>query len=332
MSATKRHDAVPPALGRRAFALGALVLACGPKKTTGGSGSSIPPPDDGGDPAAPSPTDDGGDTPAPVVTAPAGPCGSRGLTLGQYDWIPADARAVVTIAVAQPQTAAALSTLADRGKSAEHGLPITFAFAITQWPIVVPVLGSLLDAIGLQPDEVVYLAPAQGPAFAWVVQSDCDLDDATARIESEWGLLARRRVEGVVCAAPPDPNAGDGTLANPPRATDDALDDTKRTDDHADIHAFPYDVVFSHGGRVALVPRGYGDAFLSALKTASSPAPGNRPRWTAALEAIDPAPVRGVLSGRALLGSAAKRAPAAMQLRVTPDETVVEALELSTPG
>ena len=136
-------------------------------------------------------------------------CGTPGLTLDGYDWVPADARATITIALEDRHSADALARLAELGKSDEHGLPITFAFAVTQWPIVVPVLGTLLDGIGLQPGELVYLAPAKGPAFAWVVRSDCDLEESLERIEVEWGLVARRRVEGVVATTPPDPSAGE---------------------------------------------------------------------------------------------------------------------------
>jgi len=241
-------------------------------------------------------------------------CGTAGLSLDGYRWIPADARGAVSIVVAAPETAAALATLAAHGRQPEHGLPITVAFAVTQWPIVVPVLGSLLDSVGLQPHEWVYVVPARGPAFAWVVRTDCDLDEALARIEESWGLVGRRRVGGVVASTPPDGSRGDGTLHDPPKAGE-APSEPER-----DPPAFPYDVVFASGGRVALVPHGHGDVFLTMLNDTTA-----TDAWTRNFDALAPAPVRGVLSGRALVGSRTEN-PSATILRALPDAVHVDVM------
>ncbi|MEM6995927.1 MAG: hypothetical protein AAF721_35795, partial [Myxococcota bacterium] len=305
------------------------LTACRP--ATGGPTTTTPPApadDDVVGDAEPQP-----DPPQPTRPKFTGTCGTAGLTVDTYDWIPADARAAVTIALSEADTPAALTALAAHGRAEDHGLPIGFAFGITQWPILVPVLGTLLDAVGLQPEEVVYVAPAKGPAFAWVVRSDCDLDEALARVSEAWGLAAQRRVQGVVATTPPDPNAGDGTLSDPPKPGDDAAADAASPGEDAAVGsdgqaAFPYDVVFATGGRVALVPRGYGDDFLTALSeaTGNRPPPGT-PDWTERLAAIEAAPIRGVLSGHALLGSRAKRAPVAMSLRAAGDAVAVDPLD-----
>ena len=285
------------------------MAACGP------GGPATPPPT--AVPVAvsdaPPSADDEGAEPTSKRSWPA-TCGTAGLSLDDYAWIPSDARGAVSIVVAAPETSAALAALAAHGRQPEHGLPITVAFAVTQWPIVVPVLGSLLDSVGLQPDEWVYVAPATGPAFAWVVRSDCDLDEALARIEESWGLVGRRRVEGVVASTPPAAGAGDGTLHDPPKAGQAPAEPSP------DAPTFPYDVVFASGGRVALVPQGHGDAFLTMLNEAS---PTNG--WARSFDALAPAPVRGVLSGRSLVGSK-NRHPSATTLRALPEAVHVDVM------
>lgn len=290
-----------------------LALGCTPK---GGAQPPVVPPAD--DVVGPQTEPDPDPDPEPEPPRPR-TCGTAGLTLEGYDWVPGDARAAITIALEDRHTAEALTRLAELGSSEEHGLPITFAFAVTQWPIVVPVLGTLLDGIGLQPGELVYVAPAKGPAFAWVVRSDCDLDESIERVEEAWGLVARRRVEGVVATTPPDPNAGDGTLQDPPKPDEDG----RPGHADADASAFPYDVVFARGGRVALVPRGHGDAFLEGLSVDG----GAPTTWTEKIQGLPEAPVRGILSGHALLGSKAKRVAAVLGVRAEPEGVVVEALE-----
>lgn len=298
-------------------ALFAVLVACGPDKGTPTQPPVEPPADDivgpVDEPTADAPTEP--ETPPRPHT-----CGTAGLTLEGYDWVPPDARAAIAIALDDRHSAEALARLAELGQSDEHGLPITFAFAVTQWPIVVPVLGTLLDGIGLQPGELVYVAPAKGPAFAWVVRSDCDLEESLERVEEAWGLVARRRVEGVVATTPPDPNAGDGTLQDPPKPDADGTTPPRPREDPG---AFPYDVVFARGGRVALVPRGHGDAFLEGLAAGQ----GTPTTWTEKIEGLAEAPVRGILTGHALLGSKAKRIAGVLGLRAEPEAVVVEPLE-----
>lgn len=292
-----------------------LVTVSGCKAEAPPRAPGVPPPVDDivGQTAPPRPA-----TPSPQRRSRT--CGSAGLTHADYDWIPRDARVAITIAVADAETPAALTALAEHGKGTEHGLPITLAFGVTQWPILVPVLGSLLDAIGLQPDEVVYVSPATGPAFAWVVQSDCDADETVQRVERAWGLVARRRIEGIVLGAPPDPNAGDGTLIDPPKGTPRGA----RPEPAGD--AFPFDVVLAKGGRVALVPRGFGDAFLSTLDATQGRSSPGETGYTARLQSIEAAPIRGVVSGRSLMGSKTNRVPAATAVRALPEAVQVQAL------
>ena len=115
----------------------------------------------------------------------------------------------------------------------------------------------------------------------------------------------------MVATTPPDPDAGDGTLQDPPKPEDD--EGAPERED-ADAGAFPYDVVFARGGRVALVPRGHGDAFLEGLSAGQGPPT----TWTEKIEGLPEAPVRGILSGHALLGSKAKRVAAVLGLRAEP--------------
>ena len=116
------------------------------------------------------------------------------------------------------------------------------------------------------------------------------------------------------------PDAGDGTLQDPPKPDADGTTPPRPREEPG---AFPYDVVFARGGRVALVPRGHGDAFLEGLAAGQ----GAPTTWTEKIEGLAEAPVRGILTGHALLGSKAKRVAGVLGVRAEPEAVVVEPLE-----
>ena len=131
---------------------------------------------------------------------------------------------------------------------------------------------------------------------AWMWRSTCDLDEAIERIETTWAMEARRTVEGVV-ATPRAPAPG------------------------SDAPAFPYDVLLLPGERMALVPAGRASVVLDRLgRPGPSGGLGVTPMATAGrrLDELEPAPVRLVVLGRALLDPAATVADhEAQALRVT---------------
>ncbi|MCA9653839.1 MAG: hypothetical protein H6712_19610 [Myxococcales bacterium] len=269
-------------LARRMLALGAWLLACRPT-------------------AAPDPPDDPGPVDPPAVSPQAEeplepePCGEPGASFEAHAWIPATVPAAASIALDDPDLGAALARLAALTRSDAHGLPIPLAFSLSQWSWQVPTLVATLRQAGFQPAELVFVAGDEAD-HAWVWASACDLDEAERRIEAAWHLRSRRVVEGVI--ASPEP-------AEDPQAP-----------------AFPYDLLMLPGERFALVPAGRAAAVLRrwdrpAPSMGLGPAaPGAGPR----IDALEPAPVRLVVQGRALLDPSAETAPeSARSFRITAD-------------
>jgi len=182
----------------------------------------------------------------------------------------------------------ALSHLA--ALKAPHPLPIVVAATLSHLETQVDLLRPVLHRAGFDPAELLLVASTQGD-LAWVWRSTCDIDIARASVERAWNVRVRRTAGGLV-----------GSPAAP--APD----------------AFAFDVLFIPGELVALVPAGRASRvrlWLGGLEAGEPPA-GNHPPPGARLDAMQPAPVRVVMTGTGLLPSeAATGARAPRQLRAT---------------
>jgi len=282
----------PRSRGNRLPVLGMTVWlwACGP------SGATAPP--------EPTPVDTTPSEPAPPSQAL---CGEPGLGFEEHAWAPADASAVASIRLDDPELSASLSALGEFTRGTDHGLPIPLALSLGQWSWQVPLLVATLHDAGFEPAELTFVA-SDDAAHAWVVRSTCDLDEAIERMEDAWGVQTRRSVDGVVGTAPPP------------------TDDTP---------AFPYDVLLLPGDRLALVPAGRG---LSALARFGRPAPTRGLGVTAPqtagrrVDVLPPAPVRLVVLGLSLVAPTEGHTPGdARGLRVDA-QGVTEATPSSEPA
>jgi hypothetical protein len=204
---------------------------------------------------------------------------------------------VASVQVDAPELSRALWALAEHARTPGHGLPIPLAFSLGEWSWQVPVLAATLRQAGFRPAELVFVSD-DAADHAWLWRSTCDLDEAIERIEATWAMDARRTVEGMV-ATPRAPATG------------------------SDTPAFPYDVLLLPGERMALVPAGRASVVLDRLgRPGPSLGLGSAPAATAGrrLDELDPAPVRLVVLGRALLDPAATVADhEAQTLRATGD-------------
>ncbi|MCA9711375.1 MAG: hypothetical protein KDK70_36385, partial [Myxococcales bacterium] len=220
------------------------------------------------------------------------PCGPAGAAFDDHAWVPADTPAVASIRLDDPTLASALDALGEHTRAPGHGLPIPLALSLGQWSWQVPLLVSTLRAAGFAPAELTFVASADG-AHAWIWRNTCDLDPTLAHVEEAWSVELRRTVDAVV-----------GTPAPA-----------------ADAPAFPHDVLILPGDRMALVPAGRGSSVLARLsRPAPAPRLGAGATQTAGqrLDALEPAPVRLVVQGLALVDPAAATAPAdAQALRIT---------------
>lgn len=241
-------------------------------------------------------------TPPAAAADPAGPtthppspvrapCGSPGEDFSDHAWTPPDAPAVASIRLDATDLSAALTALGDHVRTPGHGLPIPLALSLGQWSWQVPLVASTLDAAGFAPGELTFVA-SNDAAHAWVWRSTCDLDEILARIEAAWAVRTRRTTLAVI-----------GTPAAPT----------------PERPAFPYDVLVLPAERLALVPAGRGSAVLTRW-TRLAPAPslgGTVQTAGRRLDQLDPAPVRLVVQGLALVDAAATTAGDVHALRIT---------------
>jgi hypothetical protein len=216
-------------------------------------------------PVATDPIDVGSDGPSDQdhdAAHPAEQCGPADARLSDLGFVSPDVRAAFVLDVSLAETDAAVAELAESARGSEHGLPIALAFAIAQWGWQVPALRASLREIGLQPAELLYLR-ADEPSGAWVFAHACDLDTLRARTTAAWGLSWRTRVEGAVGAAD---------------------------------ERFAWDLVVLPGDRIAMVARGRANAWIGVLGPNTAAAPLGD-----ALSRMAAAPIRGVITGSALL-------------------------------
>lgn len=242
--------------------------------------------------------------PDPTAAEPAEPrpdarpsaCEPGGAPFDDHSWAPAATPALASIALDDPALTDALRTLGEHARGPGHGLPIPLAFSLSQWSWQVPALVATLDQAGFSPTELVFVADDEGADHAWVWHSACDLEGALQAMEAAWGVRSRTVVDGVI-ASPEPPADPDGV-------------------------AFPYDVLVLPGDRFALVPAGRAasvrqrwDRPAPATALGSrAPGPGDR------LDQLEPAPVRLVVRGHALVDASATSTPDGIRaLRILAD-------------
>jgi hypothetical protein len=221
-----------------------------------------------------------------------------------YDWTPDRAAVLASIDLEHPETTRAIEHLSQAAGSGDSGLPIDVAFALTQWSWQVPLVQQTLREAGYEPAELVYLRTIDGlPAWVWT--STCDLEQSLERVRDAWGVHVRRALGAVIGSVPEEPRR------------------------------FAYDVVFVAGDRIALVPAGMGARLADVLGRTRSATPGlgDAPPVRALLGSVEPAPVRAVVSGQALLEPhwAAQTDVAARRIRSSGDAVDITAILPAEP-
>lgn len=250
--------------------------------------------------AGPSPTPPPGDTETPpvLVSSPdeAAPtpnaCGSEGLAVGTLDWLPASTRAAIVVELHAADLQPALQRLGAHARGTGHGLPIDLAFSLGQWGWQIPALKATLARAGLHPASLAFVRSDE-PVGGFVISHDCDVDELKERTAHAWGIEWRGLVEGAIGRAP------------------------------AGASSFAWDVVLLPGQRLLLVEAGRGDAWARALARRPAGTEAGGERLGDALARVEAAPVRGVVTGHALVDPSAGEAVSGQTLRATTDTVEV---------
>ncbi|MCA9720078.1 MAG: hypothetical protein KC468_35770 [Myxococcales bacterium] len=234
---------------------------------------------------------------------------AEGSRVGELDWIPADARVVALIELADPELDAALEQLSAALPELDD-VPIVSGMALSQLPLQLAVLRPALAQGGFAPASVLLLhTRASEPV--WVLRAPCDLDEMRGAIERRWPVKTRAVIGGVV--AERDPARGDQALLG--------------------------DVVFASGDRVAITPPGAGARLLRWLEGQVQPDAGALvgapdPRAAPEVESLEPAAIRVLLHGQGLLAVGAHGDAEAHSTRVLlrASSAGVERVEVEPPG
>ena len=196
-------------------------------------------------------------------------CGTAGQRFADYDWIPDDSRLTTSILRGDPELQAALQVLAEMTTTEDARLPIYAALDYRNLGLQLAALERVLAALELDPGELVELQSPAGDVV-WLWPTDCPRAALATRVLDRLGVLLRADFKH------PGVRHGGGAR-----------------------EGFPFDLVLVYDEIVALAPLGRGakvGAWLTAARR-DPEGPG------AALTSIDPAPIRSVLSGPALLVS-----------------------------
>lgn len=199
--------------------------------------------------------------------APVGVCGTVGQRFGDYAWIPADSRLTTSILRGDPELADALRMLARMADDPAVQLPIRAAIDYRNLGVQLAGLERVIATVEADPGELVELHSPDGDVV-WLWPSDCPTATLATRALDRFAVLIR------VDFGNPGVRIGEGS-----------------------IEQFPFDLVLVHERVIALAPLGRG-ARVGAWLTGSrddDDGPG------VALAGIEPAPIRSVLSGPALL-------------------------------
>lgn len=206
--------------------------------------------------------------PEPIAEPPpAGVCGTRTQRFADYAWIPDDSRLTTAIVRGDPELPEALRMLARMADDPQVQLPIHAAIDYRNLSLQLAGLERVFATVELDPGELIELHSPEGDVV-WLWPSDCPTATLATRALDRFAVLVR------VDFANPGVRVGDGSLEQ-----------------------FPFDLVLMRERFVALAPLGRGariGAWLSSLRD-DEDGPG------VALASIEPAAIRSVLSGPALL-------------------------------
>jgi hypothetical protein len=211
-------------------------------------------------------------------------CGSPDARFSDYAWVPDDSRLTAAVAREDPELPAALDLLASLRASEAVALPIHADLAFANLRLQLLGLERVLASLGLAPAELVEL---HGPAgdVVWVWPSDCPSAELASAALARFGVQLRLDFER------PGIRSGAGS-----------------TD-------FPFDLIQVHERHVALAPLGRGPVVAAWLSKIREDPEGPGP----ILATLEPAPIRAVLRGPALLGDApaSTRDSSPLSIRVT---------------
>jgi hypothetical protein len=217
--------------------------------------------------------------PTPIAPERCGPAGER---LHGLDWIPTDAGLVALVDLDAPDLEESLANIAALAREEAHGLPMDVAFGLAHWDFQVPLVATTLRRAGFEPAELAVVRLGD-VGTSWVFASSCDFETATQRARSSWGVRVRRTASGAI-------GSPEGE------------------------QAFPFDVVFLPGDRVALTPAQRGADFMRMLAMPST-SEGLRPGTL--LETLEPAPIRAIVRGPALTAPGTTEPPITQRLRAS---------------
>ena len=230
--------------------------------------------------------------PDPVQTVedppvPTGVCGTPAQRFGDYAWIPDDSRLTTAILRDDPELPGALQTLARMVDDPAVQLPILAAIDYSNLSFQLAGLERTLASVELDPGELVELHSPDGDVV-WLWPSDCPTETLAVRALDRFAVLVRIDFEH------PGMRIGEGS-----------------------VERFPFDVVLVRERFVALAPLGRGAAVSAWLSAAREDEDGPG----VALANLEPAAIRSVLSGPALLTGGGSGTPAQAgrhrKLRVT---------------
>ena len=197
------------------------------------------------------------------------PICSAGAVFSSHDWIPDDARLTTSIARRDADLDAALARLGERSDAAE--LPVLAAMNYRNLGLQLSILGRFLDELGADPSELVEVHGPDGE-IAWIWANDCPLERIAARMLARWQLVLRADLER------PGVRRASGST-----------------------EGLPFDLITFGDRRVALTLLGRGEdvaAWLHDSPHGDEAGPGR------ALDELEPAPIRSILSGDAIMGTA----------------------------
>ncbi|HLT40885.1 MAG TPA: hypothetical protein VK034_31625, partial [Enhygromyxa sp.] len=218
---------------------------------------------------APEPDDSTTPTPDPgsEPSSPIGVCGTAGQHFGDYHWVPDDSRLTTSILRGDPQLADALRMLASAADDERMQLPIRAAIDYRHLGAQLAGLERVIASVELDPGELVELHGPDGDVV-WLWPTDCPLATLATRTLDRFAVLIRADFGN------PGVRIGEGS-----------------------IEQFPFDLVLVRERFVALAPLGRGARIGEWLNGSAHDDDGPG----VALAGIEPAPIRSVLSGPALL-------------------------------
>lgn len=217
----------------------------------------------------------------------------------EREWIPRDARLVTFVERRHPERAAALAQLAALADDPSAQLPVFAALDYRNLAIQLSIFDGVLDQLELAPAEFVELQGPEGE-LVWLWPTDCAREEVGARVLARLGVMLRANMD--------HPSQRHGA-AVPER--------------------FPFDLIAIGEGRLALTRAGEGRRVGAWLDADADPNLESPAAW---LDELEPAPIRSLLLGSALLAPEDESAPPSTRARVRRFRVLAESWEdLSLP-